>query len=136
MYNNAKSHVSVGNNMSDSFPCQVGVRQGENLSPLLFAVYLNDSKTFLREKYNGLTKITDSVQHELNMFFKIFCLLYADDTLILAENPMDLQKALDGLHSYCNKWSLKVNLDKTKVVILDPGKEWSYEKGSVSCLVS
>ena len=127
MYNNAKSHVSVGNNMSDSFPCQVGVRQGENLSPLLFAIYLNDFKTFLSEKYNGLTKITDSVQHELNMFFKIFCLLYADDTLILAENPKDLQKALDGLHSYCNKWSLKVNLDKTKVVIFSRGRIRKYK---------
>ena len=114
MYKNAKSHVSVGNILSDSFPCQVGVRQGENLSPLLFAIYLNDFKSFLSEKYEGLTKISDSVQNELNVFFKIFCLLYADDTLILAENATQLQKALDGLHSYCNKWSLKVNLDKTK----------------------
>ena len=122
MYKNAKSHVSVGNILSDSFPCQVGVRQGENLSPLLFAIYLNDFKSFLSEKYEGLTKISDSVQNELNVFFKIFCLLYADDTLILAENATQLQKALDGLHSYCNKWSLKVNLDKTKVVIFSRGK--------------
>ena len=35
MYDNAKSHVSDNNNLSDPFPCQVGVRQGENLSPLL-----------------------------------------------------------------------------------------------------
>ena len=121
MYNNAKSQISVKNLLSESFPCQVGVRQGENLSPLLFALFLNDFKIFLSEKYNGLTKITDSVQNELNTYLYIFCLLYADDTLILAESREELQKALDGLYEYCNKWSLKVNLDKTNVIIFSRG---------------
>ena len=103
MYKNAKSHVSVKNILSDSFPCQVGVRQGENLSPLLFAIYLNDFKTFLSEKYNGLTKFSESIANELNVYLKIFCLLYADDTLVLAESAAQLQKALDGLNLYCNK---------------------------------
>ena len=54
MYDNAKSHVSANNNLSEPFPCQVGVRQGENLSPLLFAMFLNDFKSFLKDKYKGL----------------------------------------------------------------------------------
>ena len=127
MYKNAKSHVSVKNILSDSFPCQVGVRQGENLSPLLFAIYLNDFKTFLSEKYNGLTKFSESIANELNVYLKIFCLLYADDTLVLAESAAQLQKALDGLNLYCNKWALKVNLDKTKVIIFSKGKIRKYK---------
>ena len=122
MYKNAKSHVSVNNILSDSFPCQVGVRQGENLSPLLFAIYLNDFKTFLSEKYIGLTRISESISNELNLYLKIFCLLYADDTLVLAESAAQLQKALNGLNMYCNKWALKVNLDKTKVIFFSRGK--------------
>ena len=122
MYKNAKSHVSVKNVLSDPFPCQVGVRQGENLSPLLFAIYLNDFKAFLSEKYNGLTRISDSILNEMNVYLKIFCLLYADDTLVLAESAAQLKKALNGLNSYCNKWALKVNLDKTKVIIFSKGK--------------
>ena len=124
MYNNAKSHVSVKNVLSDSFPCQVGVRQGENLSPLLFAIYLNDFKTILSEieNYNGLSKVSESLTKELNIFLMIFCLLYADDTMVLAESAAQLQKALDGLNNYCNKWALKVNIDKTKVVIFSKGK--------------
>ena len=51
----------------------------------------------------------------MNVYLRIFCLLYADDTLILAESYSQLQKALNALHLYCNKWALKVNLDKTKV---------------------
>ena len=122
MYANAKSHVSLNNELSEAFPCQVGVRQGENLSPLLFAIFLNDFKTFLSDKYEGLTKVSTSILGELNIYFKIFCLLYADDTLVLAESDTQLQKALDGLHNYCNKWSLKVNTDKTKVIIFSAGK--------------
>ena len=112
MYKNAKSHIAINNVLSDSLPCQAGVRQGENLSPLLFAIYLNDFKSFLNENYNGLTKVSNSIQCELNVFLQIFCLLYADDTLILAESATQLQKALDGLFIYCNNWSLKVNIEK------------------------
>ena len=122
MYENAKSHVSVNNNLSDPFPCQMGVRQGENMSPLLFAMFLNDFKSFLKDKYNGLKKLSASILKELNMYFKIFCLLYADDTIILAESPAQLLKALDALYLYCNKWSLKVNVDKTKIMIFSKGK--------------
>ena len=75
-------------------------------TPAIFLV-LNDFKTFLSEKYKGLTKVTTSVLEELNIYFKIFCLLYADDTLILAENDKQLQNALDGLSNYCNEWALK-----------------------------
>ena len=122
MYKNAKSHVSLKNVLSDPFPCQVGVRQGENLSPLLFAIFLNDFKIFLSQNYDGLTIVSESIMNELNVFLKIFCLLYADDTLVLAECPKQLQKALDSLKIYCDKWALKVNLDKTKVIIFSKGK--------------
>ena len=121
MYQNAKSKVLFNNTLSEAFPCQVGVRQGENLSPLLFAIYLNDFNTFLSEKYKGLPKVTDSITQELQIYLKIFCLLYADDTLVLAENQFELQKALNTLHAYCKKWALNVNVDKTKVMIFAPG---------------
>ena len=129
MYDNAKSKVSLKNTLSDAFPCQVGVRQGENLSPLLFAIYLNDFSTFLNDKFKvcGLTKVSDSISNEIQVYLKIFCLLYADDTLILAETAADLQTALNGLYTYCNKWDLTVNADKTKVIIFSKGKIRRYK---------
>ena len=44
-------------------------------------------------------------------------MLYADDTIILAETPESLQNALNSFENYCTRWKLKVNLNKTKVVI-------------------
>ena len=121
MYENTKSQVSFKNITTSPFPFQVGVRQGENLSPLLFAIYFNDFNTFLSEKYNGLAKVSESISSELQIYLRIFSLLYADDTLVLAETATDLQKSLDGLYEYCNKWALKVNLDKTKIIVFAPG---------------
>ena len=42
MYNNIKSRVVANDKSSIFFPCIQGVRQGENLSPFLFSIFLND----------------------------------------------------------------------------------------------
>ena len=47
MYQNIKSCVLHIGNQSPYFLCENGVRQGENLSPFLFALYLNDLKISL-----------------------------------------------------------------------------------------
>jgi hypothetical protein len=48
--------------------------------------------------------------------------MYADDMLILSKSPEGLQKALDIIQVYCNKWQLMVNTDKTKVMIFNKTK--------------
>ena len=48
--------------LSGSFPCQLGVRQGENLSPFLFSVFLNDLESFLTmNNINGLQNISEMI---------------------------------------------------------------------------
>ena len=43
---------------------------------------------------------------------KMFMLLYADETVICSESAEGSQQALDALSDYCDKWSLRVNIDK------------------------
>jgi hypothetical protein len=45
----------------------------------------------------------------LNIFVKLFSLLYADDTIILSETEADMQYALAIFEEYCHHWKLKVN---------------------------
>ena len=47
LYSQAKSCVRKGNFLSDYFVCNIGVRQGENLSPLLFSLFINDFSSFI-----------------------------------------------------------------------------------------
>ena len=52
----------------------------------------------------------------------LFLLLYADDTVVLAECPEDLQRALDMLNIFCEFRGLDINVRKTKVMIFSRGK--------------
>ena len=47
MYKQIKSCITVNGSTSGFFNCEKGVRQGENISPLLFAIYLNDLESFM-----------------------------------------------------------------------------------------
>ena len=93
MYENAKSCVKNSNKISDFFACRQGVRQGENLSPVLFAIYLNDFKHFLSSN-SGLSFLDAKIHEEIGVFMRLYVLLYADDTIILAESAQDLQSSL------------------------------------------
>ena len=45
------------------------------------------------------------------------CLFYADDLILIARSVAGLQKQLNILHSYSEKWLLNINLKKTKTLI-------------------
>ena len=133
MYRNAKSCVKQNNTISNFFDCTIGVRQGENLSPMLFAIYLNDFERSISKNYNGLdmcsTDITNTLfGDDIDSFIRLYTLLYADDTIVLAESANDLQIALDNVHEYCDLWKLSINISKTKIVIFSRGKVRKYAK--------
>jgi hypothetical protein len=57
-------------------------------------LYNNDLKYFLQEKgIVGLQSITDATENELILYMKLLILLYADDTVLMAESADDLQNA-------------------------------------------
>ena len=80
MYANIKSCVPFNGKSSDFFECRNGLTQGENLSPILFSMFLNDLESFLLNENNfGLNIFDESIQ----IFFRLDVLLYADDTVYL-----------------------------------------------------
>ena len=50
MYAEIKSCILLNGDKSEYLNCEKGVRPGENLSPLLFSLYLNNLETFLLSK--------------------------------------------------------------------------------------
>lgn len=81
MYKNVKSKVKFNNELSEEFSCMTGVRQGECLSPILFAMYVND----IEQEF--ITKGADGVNIG---YLKLFLLLYADDIVIFSESAEGL----------------------------------------------
>jgi len=51
----------------------------------------------------------------------MFLLMYADDIIIMAETPEHLQLGLNILEQYYNKWKLKLNKNKTQIIVFRKG---------------
>ena len=107
IYVDTKACVSVNGYLTAEFPCEYGVRQGDTLSLILFGLYINDLAEELNKTNKGI-KLEDNLE--------INSLLYADDLVIVSESEEDLQSQLNVLLEWCQKWRMRINIDKTKVV--------------------
>ena len=94
-----------------------------NLSPFLFNLYINDLENYLlQNNIDGIKSFSEKIENEMQIMFKLFILFYADDTVLISDNPEDLQRALNIFSDYCDHWKLQVNTDKTKIVIFSRGR--------------
>lgn len=121
LYNTTTAIVWNGEEISDEFHTNFGIKQGCNLSPLLFTLFIDD----LVEVLPGGVQIGES---------KIKLLKFADDIVMFAKTPDVLQLMLNRLESYCSNWGLTVNLDKSKAMIFKKGggrhannEKWWYK---------
>ena len=69
-----KSRVKINDKISN-FSCNIGVRQEENLSSILFAIRLNDFPSSMCKFYQGLNELSCDVENELETFMKVYVLL-------------------------------------------------------------
>ena len=86
------TNITTKEDSTAYFACTTGVRQGENLSPFLFNIYLNDLEAYLDDQ-NVPGIDCQYVNEELSVFFKLFLVLYAGDTVLLSDSKTDLQYA-------------------------------------------
>ena len=121
MYSMVKTKVFSNGTKSEPFPSSLGVRQGECLSPFLFSMYLNDLEYELTIPNAGI-----DIGH-----MRLMLLMYADDVVLFANNAQSLQDEIDLLYKYCEKWKLRINVNKTKVCVFRKGTrlpraQWKY----------
>ena len=88
----------MGEGASEEFEVKIGLRQGSELSPLLFIAVLDliGRKTVVKE---AMTK-----------------LLHADDLALVANGKQELQETMEEWNGLFIKHGLKLNLEKTEVL--------------------
>ena len=107
MYSKIQSKVRTSDGHTDPFPLNIGLLQGECLSPSLFSILIDD----IVEYMNNVNGMGIWCRER-----KITVLKYADDLVLLANTTEGLQSGLDALHSYCITNKLTVNTNKSKIM--------------------
>ena len=52
------------------------------------------------------------------LYIEILLLIYADDTILISDDPQKLQNTLNNFVSYSKDWKLNINIEKTKNIAL------------------
>jgi hypothetical protein len=104
--NETYSKVCVDKLLSDKFPIQNRLKQGDALSPLLFNFALEYAISKVQENEVGL---------ELNGKHQI--LVYSDGTGLLGDSVNTVKKNIETLLESSRGIGLEINVDKTKYMI-------------------
>jgi hypothetical protein len=107
LYRKQKAKVRVAGTLSRGFRVRRGVRQGCVLSPYLFNIL---AEMVMRETLDGYE---GGIQMGGR---RVTNLRYADDIILLACTEMELQDLVNRLDSVSKRYSLLINVDKTKTM--------------------
>ena len=94
---------------SEKIRIRRGVRQGDTISPKLFTATLDSIFRRLNWENNGV-KIDGEFLSNLR---------FADDIFLSTETPQELQQMLQELSDESRRMGLKMNIAKTKVMVVD-----------------
>ncbi len=127
MYSSTSSQLKFKQGLGNSFPTEVGVKQGDNLSPTLFNIYINDLPDILD------STCTPPLLHNST----VPCLLFADDLVLLSTSKEGLENALSKLADYNDKWRLTLSHKKSNTMTISKGtntKETQFTYNNVPLL--
>ena len=112
IYRNPKSRVRVNGCCSEFFDLQRGVRQGDCLSPLLFAINIEPLAASIRqnEEIKGLNDMGNK-EHKIS--------LYADNILTYISDPiLSVPALIDALKTYGELSGYQINQSKSEALML------------------
>ena len=126
LYEGQKATIRTEHGPTDWFQLGKGVCQGCILSPCLFsfcAEYIMRN-TGLEEVQPGIKIARRNVNN----------LRYADDTTLMAESEEELKSLLMKMKEESEKVGLKLNIQKTKIMVSGPITSWEIDGETVEAV--
>jgi Reverse transcriptase (RNA-dependent DNA polymerase) len=108
LYDKVQQQVCIGGKMGRLFDTYVGTKQGSELSPLLFGMFIDVLHELILMQVPGAGPVVGNLQALLDI-------IYADDvTLIAYDNAQQAQHLLDCLSVFCAIFKMEVNQHELK----------------------
>ena len=123
LYAGQEATVRTGHGKTDWFQTGKGVCQGYILSPCLFNLY---AEYVMRNA--GLEEAQPGIKIARRNINK---LRYADDTTLMAESEEELKSLLMKVKVESEKFGLKLNIQKTKIMASGPITSWETDGETV-----
>ena len=130
-----KSCIKGGTLLSNYFDCPFGVRQGCQISPLSFSIFIRElSRLNLMHMAVMCIKLSLDAHgshgiHLDNYATEVKALFYADDNVLVTDTVGGMRKHIEVLELFCDNWRMTVNINKTKIIVNSKGsKLLRYEK--------
>ena len=98
MYRRTRTKVLTAVGETETFEVSVGLHQGSALSPFLFVIVMD--------------VLSEGIRND-----ELWELLYADDLVITADSEEELQRRVEDWQESLERGGLKVNVDKTEVMV-------------------
>ena len=108
-YERDRSRIAVAGRTSPWWSNSAGVKQGDICSPVLYAIFINDIVATLRARGLGV-QVSDRLR-------LLSILLYADDQVLIASSPEELQAMMDVVFDYSERWRFRLNHTKSAVLV-------------------
>ena len=123
LYAGQEATVRTGHGTTHWFQIRKRVRQGCILSPCLFTLYAEYimRNTGLDEAQGGIKIAGRNINN----------LRYANDTSLMAESKEELKSLLMNVKEESEKVGLKLIIQKTKIMALDPITSWQIDGQTV-----
>ena len=121
------AQVNFDGQLSEKFPVDNGVKQGDIPAPTLFSMYLSavlwyafhDCEIGVHIRFRTSGKVLNLRRMQAKTLVSEMLvreLLYADDADLVAHSAEDTQEIMSRFANACTKFGLTISLDKTKVM--------------------
>ena len=110
LYDRVCSKVAVGGQLGDTFDTTSGTKQGSELSPILFGLFIELLHDLIKLKCPGAGPVLNGL--------RVPDIMYADDVALVTHSAAEAQQLMDVLDVFCRLFDMEVNMGPQKTCVV------------------
>lgn len=128
LYLNASRRVLHEGSVSDTFICDLGLHEGDVISPTLYLYFIDDLLKEVHDKHPGITLLGPRAAPSV----AVVAAMQADDFVAVCSSLAEVREVARTISEYSNRWRFRLNSAKSAVMhVAAEGSSTLSESGIV-----